>query len=78
VQSVKRLRLVSDGLQCHRIGDEGPRSRSGRAILEALIDGRSDPEKRADLAQGTARKKRAELIEALHGCIRPHHREVFT
>jgi transposase len=48
--------------------------KSGRAILEALIDGQSDPEKLADLAQGTARNKRAELIEALHGRIRPHHR----
>jgi transposase len=48
--------------------------KSGRAILEALIDGQSDPERLADLAQGTARKKRAELIEALHGRIRPHHR----
>jgi transposase len=47
---------------------------SGRAILEALIAGQSDPERLADLAQGTARKKRAELIEALHGRIRPHHR----
>jgi transposase len=48
--------------------------KSGRAILRALIDGQSDPEKLADLAQGTARKKRPELIEALHGRIRDHHR----
>jgi transposase len=48
--------------------------KSGRAILEALIAGQSDPQRLADLAQGTARKKRAELIEALHGRIRPHHR----
>ncbi len=47
---------------------------SGRAILEALIAGESDPEKLADLARGTARKKRSELIQALHGRIRPHHR----
>ncbi len=44
--------------------------KSGRAILQALIDGESDPEKLADLARGMARKKRAELIEALHGRIR--------
>src|SRR5580700_2358068 len=37
---------------------------SGRAILTALIDGQSDPERLADLAQGAARKKRAALIEA--------------
>jgi hypothetical protein len=48
--------------------------RAGRAILKALIAGETDPEKLADLARGTARKKRSELIEALHGRIRAHHR----
>ena len=48
--------------------------KSGRAILNALIDGEADPVKLADLAQGTARKKRGELIQALHGRIRAHHR----
>ena len=48
--------------------------KSGRAILNAIIAGQSDPEKLADLAQGTARKKRAELVEALHGRVRDHHR----
>ncbi|MGH8491178.1 MAG: transposase [Gammaproteobacteria bacterium] len=33
-----------------------------------------NPEKLADLARGTARKKRSELVEALHGRIRDHHR----
>lgn len=48
--------------------------KSGRAILQALIAGESNPEKLADLAEGTARKKREELVEALHGRIRQHHR----
>lgn len=48
--------------------------KSGQAILQALIDGETDPQKLADLAQGQARKKRAELVEALHGRIRDHHR----
>jgi transposase len=48
--------------------------KSGRAILQALIAGQSDPEKLADLAQGTARKKRAALLEALRGRVRTHHR----
>jgi len=48
--------------------------KSGRAILQALIEGETDPQKLADLAQGQARKKRAELVEALHGRIRDHHR----
>ena len=48
--------------------------KSGRAILRALIGGESNPEKLADLAQGAARKKRAALVEALHGRVRDHHR----
>ena len=51
---------------------------SGRAILRALIAGQSDPEKLADLAQGNARKKRAALVEALHGRITAHHRGLLA
>ena len=47
---------------------------SGRAMLEAIIAGESDPQRLADLAQGTARKKRAALIEALRGRVTAHHR----
>lgn len=50
---------------------------SGRAMLEAIIAGESDPQKLADLAKGTARKKRSELIQALHGRIRDHHRRLL-
>lgn len=51
--------------------------KSGRAILNALVGGETDPQKLADLARGTARKKRAELVEALHGRIRDHHRQLL-
>lgn len=51
--------------------------KSGRAILHALIAGETNPETLADLAEGTARKKRAELIEALRGRIRDHHRKLL-
>lgn len=51
--------------------------KSGRAILQALIAGESDPEKLADLAYGNARRKRAELVEALRGRIRPHHQALL-
>lgn len=47
---------------------------SGRAMLGAIIAGENDPERLADLAQGTARRKRPELIEALRGRISAHHR----
>jgi transposase len=48
--------------------------KSGRAILELLIAGQTDPERLADCAQGTARKKRPLLVEALRGRVTPHHR----
>jgi len=50
---------------------------SGRAILNALIAGETDPERLADLARGNARKKRSELIQALHGRISAHHRRLL-
>lgn len=50
---------------------------SGRAMLAALIGGETDPERLADLAQGTARKKHAALVEALRGHVTPHHRTML-
>lgn len=50
---------------------------SGRAILSALSAGENDPQRLADLAQGAARKKRAALIEALHGRITADHRRLL-
>lgn len=51
--------------------------RSGRAMLEALIAGETDPERLAELAQGTARKKHPALVEALRGRVTPHHRALL-
>lgn len=51
--------------------------RSGRAMLEALIAGEVDPERLAALAQGTARRKQAVLVEALRGRVTPHHRAML-
>ena len=50
---------------------------SGRAMLHAIIGGEEDPERLADFAVGTARKKRAELIEALRGRVSAHHRSML-
>jgi transposase len=47
---------------------------SGRAMLEAIIAGETDPEVLAGLARGTLRKKRAALAEALRGGVQDHHR----
>lgn len=50
---------------------------SGRAMLAALIAGEQDPQRLADLARGTARQKRPQLIEALRGRVTPHHRALL-
>ena len=48
--------------------------KTGRAILEALVQGQTDPEKLAELAVGSLRTKRAELVAALRGRTTAHHR----
>lgn len=47
---------------------------SGRKMLTAIIGGETDPEVLANLAVGTARKKKAELVEALRGRVTENHR----
>jgi transposase len=47
---------------------------SGRAILEALVAGTTDPTTLADLAKGRLRAKRAALAQALAGTMKEHHR----
>lgn len=48
--------------------------KTGRAILEALIQGQTDPEQLAQLAVGSLRTKRVELVESLRGRLTTHHR----
>lgn len=48
--------------------------RSGRAIIQALIDGETDPAKLAALAHWKVRASAATLREALRGRIKRHHR----
>jgi transposase len=47
--------------------------KSGRAMLTALVEGTTDAEVLADLAQGKLRRKLPALREALRGRFRPHH-----
>jgi transposase len=46
---------------------------SGRAMLEALVQGTSDPAVLAELARGRMRAKLPALRQALAGHFRPHH-----
>jgi transposase len=51
---------------------------SGRAMLEAILAGTTDPAALADLARGRLRKKRQELERALTGRVTDHHRLLLT
>jgi transposase len=47
---------------------------SGRAILNALVAGETDPAQLADLTRGRLKAPRTDLLDALHGRITDHHR----
>ena len=47
---------------------------SGRAILEALVAGETDPETLADLTRGRLKARRATVVDALRGRITHAHR----
>jgi transposase len=47
---------------------------SSRAILQALIDGQTDPQRLAQLARGKLKVKHDQLVEALTGRFSDHHR----
>jgi transposase len=47
--------------------------KSGRAVLQAIVDGHDDPEYLAGCV-GRVKASRAEVLEALHGRITAHHR----
>jgi transposase len=48
--------------------------KSGRAMLDALIEGQITPEQMADLARARMRSKMPQLTEALTGRFTDHHR----
>ena len=48
--------------------------KSGRAMLDALVAGETDPEKLAALGRSTLKATRGTLVEALRGRVREHHR----
>ncbi len=61
--NVKLASVISDV-----VGD------SGRRIVRAMIAGECDPQKLAELGSERLAASRAQLSEALHGTITPHHR----
>lgn len=47
---------------------------SGRAILDAIVAGETNPQKLASLASDRVKAPRSELVAALQGKVTPHHR----
>jgi transposase len=47
---------------------------SGRAMLQALVAGETDPERLAGLTRGRLKASHAQLVDALHGRVTAHHR----
>jgi transposase len=47
---------------------------SGRAMLQAIVAGETDPHRLADLARRRLQLKRGALVEALNGRVTDHHR----
>jgi len=75
VRAANRLQQTLEGTNL-KLGDVATDilGKSGRAILEALLAGQTDPAVLADLAQGRMKAKRAELEQALVGTVTAHHR----
>jgi len=48
--------------------------KSGRAVLDALAAGETDPEKLVERTSGRLKASREVLVEALRGNVREHHR----
>lgn len=51
---------------------------SARAMLAALIEGQASPAEMAELSKGRLRDKREQLVKALEGQVKAHHRFVLT
>jgi transposase len=51
--------------------------KSGRAMLQAMAAGTTDPETLAGMAQGKLRAKHAELMEALRGRLNEHQQKML-
>jgi transposase len=63
VANIKLASVVSDALGV-----------SGRRIIEAIIDGETDPERLAGLASTRLKCSRKDLVAALYGRVTDHHR----
>src|SRR5262249_121890 len=78
-QEVNRLQKVLEGanIKLAAVATD-VLGKSGRLMLEALLDGEQDAEVLAELARGRLRAKLPALRLALEGPVQPHHRFLLT
>jgi transposase len=78
IRETNRIQKVLEGANI-KLGDvTGVVNKSGRAMLNALIQGETDPVVLADLARGRLRSKRAALEQAVRGLIGPHQQMLLA
>jgi len=71
---VNRLQKVLEGANIKLASVTKASGASARAMVEAMVQGESDPAVLAEMACGRLRAKRAELEQALTGRMGAHHR----
>ena len=78
-REVNRLQKVLEGANV-KLGDVASSvvGKSGTVILEAMIQGETDPAALAELARGRLRSKREALGKALHGLMGPHQKMLLA
>ena len=78
-REVNRLQKVLEGANI-KLGDVATNvmGKSGQAMLEALVQGKTDPQLVASLAKGKLKKKSEQLARALQGLIGPHQRMMLS
>jgi transposase len=78
VQEVNRLQKVLEtaNIKLAAVASD-VMGKSGRAMLDALLQGEDDPQALAELARGRLRAKRPALRQALDGRLQPHQRTLL-
>lgn len=78
-REANRIQKVLEGANI-KLGDVATdvMGKSGRDILEAMVNGETDPEKLSEKARGKMKKKREQLTEALNGVFGPHQQKMLA
>lgn len=78
-REVNRIQKVLEGANI-KLGDVASDvlGKSGRAMLESIVAGATDPEALTQFAKGRLKGKKDLLVKALHGLVGPHQRLMLS